>query len=166
MTQTNILTLHLDADSQAHFDAMRQAHYPAALNQIAAHLTLFHTLPDQPGINDLLEQLTATHTDFTLRVTGLRSLGRGVAYTLASPDLLALHKELAAAFASDLTAQDKQRFQPHIVVQNKVTPERARTLLTNLQHDFQALEVRAEGLHLWHYLNGPWKLAKNFSFRS
>ncbi len=166
MTQTNILTLHLDPDSQAHFDAMRQAHYPAALNKIAAHLTLFHTLPQEPSITAVLDELTAKHTQFTLRVTGLRSLGRGVAYALASPDLLALHKELAVAFADDLTAQDKQRFQPHIVMQNKVTSERARTLLATLQHDFQPLEVRAEGLDLWHYLNGPWKLANHFPFRS
>lgn len=43
---TAILTLHLDPTAQSRFEALRQRHYPPERNQIPAHLTLFHTLPD------------------------------------------------------------------------------------------------------------------------
>ncbi len=160
---STILTLRLDPASQAHFNAMRRAHYPPSLNVIEAHLTLFHTLPEPHTLAPDLEPC-AERSPFSLRATGLRPLGRGVAYTLASRDLLTLHAGLATAFADHLTPQDRQRFQPHIVVQNKVTPEVARALLARLQHDFQPLDVEAIGLDLWHYRNGPWEPAGFWPF--
>lgn len=160
---TNILTLRLDPDSQALFDHQRQTYYPAHLNQIAAHLTLFHTLPDSPEIAALLQH-HSLRTPFPMQVTGLRSLGRGVAYKLASHELQILHTTLAAAFAEHLSPQDRQPFQPHIVVQNKSTPERAKSLLAELQRTFQPFEAQAVGLDLWHYLNGPWQHAQTYPF--
>ena len=161
---TNILTLELDEASQAWFEQMRQAHYPAHLNQIGAHLTLFHTLPDTAEVYDALRVAAEGQARFALQVTGLRLLGRGVAYQVGSRPLLDLHAELVEAFREHLSAQDKQRFQPHVVVQNKATPERAKVLLAELQARFQARRVEAVGLSLWHYLNGPWELAERFPF--
>ncbi len=117
---TLILTLALEPASQAFFERMRQLHYPAALNKIPAHLTLFHQLP-----------LSATHAvhraahqgPFQLQVTGLRSLGRGVAYTVACEPLLKLHAHLAHTFAADLIPQDRQRFSPHIVIRTRPHPK-------------------------------------------
>ncbi|WP_204248378.1 hypothetical protein [Hymenobacter sp. PAMC 26628] len=40
-----ILTLALDTDSQAYFDELRRQHFPAKINYLAAHVTLFHHLP-------------------------------------------------------------------------------------------------------------------------
>ena len=161
---TNILTLRLDAGSQAHFERLRQAHYPRHLNRIAAHLTLFHTLPDIPEITAVLQREADGRGAFGLEVTGLRSLGRGVAYKLVSPELRTVHATLATAFADHLTAQDRQPFQPHVVVQNKATAEAAKALLAELQGEFQPFAVQALGLDLWHYLGGPWELAQSFSF--
>ena len=161
---TTILTLRLDPTSQSHFEALRRQHFPPERNQIPAHLTLFHTLPATP---DILTELAATATrtqPFSLSVTGLRSLGKGVTYTLASPTLQALHTHLATAFAPHLTPQDRQRLQPHIVIQNKVTPETARSLLATLKPAFEPFQVQAEGLDLWEYLGGPWRSLETFSF--
>ncbi len=160
---TNILTLRLDPTSQALFDRMRQAHYPPALNQIAAHLTLFHSLPDTAEIAEALQQISR-HPRFTLTTTGVRSLGRGVAYTLSSDILLLLHTRLAHAFSAHLIPQDRQRFSPHIVIQNKAPLEQARTLLAQLQQHFQPFAVQALGLDLWHYLGGPWQHAGTWLF--
>lgn len=160
---TNILTLRLDSRSQAHFDHLRQTHYPAHLNQIAAHLTLFHSLPDDPEITATLHRYSLC-SPFPLQVTGLRPLGRGVAYKLGSPTLQTLHACLATAFADHLTPQDRQRFMPHVVIQNKSTPELARALLAELGRNFQPFDVEATGLDLWHYLNGPWEHAQAFNF--
>ena len=162
---TDVLTLRLDPASQAHFEAMRQRHFPPERNQIPAHLTLFHTLPQTPEITACLAA-AAQIPPFELQVTGLRSLGRGVAYTLASPALEALHRKLSDAFAVHLTAQDRQKFQPHIVIQNKATAERARALLAELKASFRPFTVHAEALDLWHYLNGPWQHERTFPFEA
>ena len=161
---TNVLTLRLDEGSQMFFESQRQKYFPAARNQVPAHLSLFHTLPDEASISDTLAAVAGRQTSFPLAVTGLRSLGRGVAYKVASAELLSLAGELAASFADHLSAQDKQRFSPHIVIQNKATPEAARALLAELERSFHALEAQAIGLDLWHYLGGPWQLAETFSF--
>ena len=161
---TNLLTLRLDGDSQQFFEAMRQQHFPPERNQIPAHLTLFHSLPDTDEIDQVLSTLAAQQPPFVLTINGLRSLGKGVAYKVSSPPLLALHHQLAEAFAEHLTPQDRQRFQPHIVIQNKATPEAARALLAELERSFHALLADATGLDLWHYLGGPWQLAHTFPF--
>ena len=161
---TNILTLEMDEASQAWFEGLRQAHYPGHLNQIAAHLTLFHTLPDTADVYEALRTAAEGQAPFAMQVNGLRLLGRGVAYQVGSRPLLDLHADLVEAFREHLSAQDKQRFVPHVVVQNKATPERAKLLLAELQAGFQVRQVEAVGLQLWHYLGGPWKLAERFPF--
>lgn len=162
---TNVVTLRMDEASQAYFERLRQAHYPAYLNRIGAHLTLFHTLPDTSEVYQALRSAGESQTPFAMQVTGLRMLGRGVAYQLASRELLALHAELSEAFRKHLSAQDKQRFMPHVVVQNKATPERAKVLMAELQAEFQPRRVAAVGLQMWHYLGGPWELAESFGFQ-
>ena len=159
---STIVTLQLDGDSQAFFEAMRQKHFPPERNQIGAHLTLFHTLPDSSEIGDALRWIGDHNSRFALDVTGLRSLGKGVAYTLRSPELLALHAELSGIFRDHLSAQDKQKFSPHVVVQNKVTPEKARALLSNLQAGFKPFPVQGAGFELWRYHGGPWELIEKF----
>ena len=161
---TNVLTLEMDEASQAWFEGLRQAHYPGHLNQIAAHLTLFHTLPDTAEVDEALRATAEAQAPFAMQVTGLRLLGRGVALQVGSRALLDLHAELAEAFRGDLSAQDKQRFVPHVVVQNKATPERAKALLAELQAGFKVRQVEAVGLQLWNYLGGPWKLAPRLEF--
>ena len=162
---TDVLTLRLDGASQEHFESLRKLYFPPERNQIPAHLTLFHTLPDEAAIGLVLEAEAAAQGPFRLQVTGLRPLGRGVAYALRSPELTELHARLSRSFAERLTAQDRQPLRPHIVVQNKSTPEAARELLARLQREFVPMEVEALGLDLWHYLGGPWSLARTLPFR-
>ena len=159
-----IVTLALDAESQEHFEALRQRYFPAALNRIAAHLTLFHALPATEDIHNVLKEEAETLRAFSLEVSGVRTLGRGVAYFMESPELKALHRRLAGAFAEHLSAQDRQGFRPHVVVQNKVDPHSAKLLHAELSAGFRRWEVAAEGLDWWNYLGGPWQLRKRFRF--
>ncbi len=157
-----ILTLEMDAEAQTYFETLRQKNYPAGLNRVPAHLTLFHKLPP--------ESVHAVHraahrAAFSLRVAGLRSLGRGVAYRVEARKLMELHAELAEQFRQVLTAQDRQKFSPHVVIQNKATPQDARGLLAELEAGFEIFEVQAVGLTLWKYLGGPWERAHFFNFR-
>ncbi|ADW70454.1 2'-5' RNA ligase family protein [Granulicella tundricola] len=160
-----ILTLALDPASQDLFDRLRKAHYPPKLNQIAAHLTLFHKLPQTEAVQAYVAS-AAVQESFTMRVTGLRSLGRGVAYSLHSDELQAIHRQLSTGFAEHLTAQDKQKFWPHVVVQNKASGEEARELKLKLELEFREFDVQATGLQLWRYLGGPWELAATYTFSS
>jgi len=161
-----VVTLLLDDEAQERFDRLREAHFPPERNHLAAHVTLFHALPG--------EHLDAVRSDlvraadgeaFDVAVTGLRFLGRGVAFTLESPELGALRAELAAAWQPWLTPQDRQRHAPHVTVQNKVEPAVARALHDRLLAGFVPHRVPARGLGLWRYLGGPWEPLEELPFR-
>lgn len=161
-----ILTLALDADSQALFNGLRQQHFPKERNYLQAHVTLFHHLPatERPIIEAELQELTSTLPLLSLRVTGLRFLGRGVAYDLENPTLQQLHKQLQTRWATWLKPQDQQRLKPHITVQNKVDPAVARALHQELQEQFVPFDATGTGLHLWAYRGGPWEKLREFGF--
>ena len=159
-----VLTLALDDASQQRFDVERRRYFPPALNRIPAHLTLFHTLPEDDGTIDSLQSTAAVTTAFALRVTEVRSLGRGVAFSLESRDLLELHRSLRASFEPVLSAQDLQGFRPHVVAQNKVSAEVARDTLQALRGEFTPWGARGVGLDLWRYLDGPWQHLQRFAF--
>lgn len=162
---TDLVTLALDAESQVYFEELRQRHFPPERNLIPAHLTMFHTVPRETWVAEPLRDAVATQPAFPMTVTGVRSLGKGVAYVLRSPELDRMHGRLAERFAEVLSAQDRQPFRAHIVVQNKVSAEAARLLLQELEAGFAERRVWATGLDLWHYLGGPWELAERFAFR-
>ena len=143
---------------------MRQRYFPPERNLVPAHLTLFHVLPTTEDICSTLAAIASSTKAFPLTVTGLRSLGRGVAYTLAGAEIDSLHRILSFSFAVYLSPQDQQKFKPHVVIQNKSTAEQAGALHALLQESFQSFTVEAYGLDLWHYQNGPWELARQFDF--
>ena len=161
-----IVTLALDAAAQTYFDALRRAHFPAPINYLDAHLTLFHHLPGakREAVGDVLRDCCRAQGPLPLQVAGLRSLGRGVAFTVESERLRALHRALQTAFAPGLTAQDQQKLQPHVTIQNKVEPDAARQLLTRLQADFAPFGAVGTGLRLWAYRGGPWELLEWLPF--
>ena len=159
-----ILTLALDEPSQARFDALRRAHFPPERLQVGAHVTLFHALPDALAVREDVRAAAAPVAPFPVRVARLRSLGRGVAYALDADRLTALRRDLADGWDALLTPQDRQRHAPHVTVQNKVPPDRARALLAELQAGFAPYDVTATGLALWRYLGGPWEHVETAPF--
>lgn len=166
-TDPLILTLTLDADSQAFFDAQRRRYFPAKINYLSAHLTLFHALPgaEYATIVADLEEVAASQPAFLpLQATGVKFMGRGVMYTLDNPDLPALHRRLQRQWAAWLTPQDGQGLRPHITVQNKVDPAVARALHEELAAGFQPFAAQGTGLALWAYKGGPWELRQQFAF--
>ena len=161
-----ILTALLDPASQARFDRERQRHFPAKINHIAAHVTLFHHLPggEQATIDADLTEASRGAAAAPFSIAGLRSLGRGTAYELLMPQVVALRSALARRWQSWLTAQDRQGWRPHVTVQNKVTPTEARQLHAMLEAGFVPCEGMVQGLALWRYLGGPWELLARYPF--
>ena len=153
-----LVTVEMDDAAQREFDALRRAHFPPERLVVGAHLTLFHALPgallDEVAA-DLAEE--ARRAPSTMRVTGLRFLGRGVAYELAAAEVERVRERLARRWEAFLTRQDRQPFRPHVTVQNKVAPDTARALHAQLQGRFVPFDVVAEGLALWRYRGGPWE---------
>ncbi|MDB5642892.1 MAG: hypothetical protein JWN07_2209 [Hyphomicrobiales bacterium] len=161
-----IVTALLDADAAARFEAMRRAYFPAARNKTPAHLTLFHALPgaQMAELEDELAERCWQAEPFAAVASSLRFLGAGVAVNIDAPPLVALHSGIAQSWHHVLTPQDRQRFNPHVTVQNKVTPTHARQTFDALQAVFQPFDFMIEGLELWHYRGGPWEAAGRFPF--
>lgn len=98
------------------------------------------------------------------RVGGLVSLGRGVAFRIEAPALVALRAELADAFAGLLTPQDAGGWRPHVTIQNKVQPNVAKLLLGELSRGFAPRDVEIAGLAAWWYRGGPWEQLSRHMF--
>ena len=160
-----VVTLVLEQAAQERFDALRRAHFPPERNHLQAHVTLFHAVPGahEREVRADLER-SAQRPAYDVDVVRVRSLGRGVAFDLRSPELAAQRDGLARRWRPWLTPQDSQPHAAHVTVQNKVTPERARALLAELAAGFAPHAVRAEGLALWRYLGGPWEPLARYRF--
>jgi hypothetical protein len=89
-----ILTLKLDNHTQAFFEELRQRNFPSERNYLSAHLTLFHKLPPQP--NTITALVNFRFSAFQLKATGLKNLGKGVAYQMEAESLSQLHGKLKA----------------------------------------------------------------------
>lgn len=166
MSAPIIVTALLGASDFAWADGLRRAHFPPDRNQVPAHITLFHHLP--PGVADELgDRLKAECRGPApaARLSGLRHLGRGVAYQLDSPDLAAIRDRLADHFAGLLIPQDQAPWRGHITVQNKVEPAAAKALLTELQQGFTPRPLKIAGLASWWYRGGPWEPLSEHRFR-
>jgi hypothetical protein len=85
-------------------------------------------------------------------------LGAGVAFNIASPELMRIHAGLRSLSLPWLGGQDMQKWQPHITVQNKVSRSPADALHRNLLSEFEPRSILVEGVELWRYLGGPWRL--------
>ena len=127
---------------------------------------MFHHLPGEAEA-EIAHELRAAcggTPPLSVRVTGLRFMGRGVAYELASSELSGLRRRLAERWAGWLNAQDRQGWRPHVTVQNKVAGEVAKALHAELSAGFRPFDVTAERLDLWWYRGGPWEAAGSFRF--
>lgn len=161
-----IVTALMGAQDSTWADGLRRAHFPPERNHLSAHITLFHHLPPSAldEIAHRLKRMTAAPPP-PARLTDVMMLGRGVAFRIESPDLLAMRAELAEAFTGLLTPQDQATPRLHVTVQNKVEPAIAKALAEQLRADFRPRTLVISGLAAWHYRGGPWDLAMKATFR-
>lgn len=163
-----VVTGTMGAADQRRFDALRTAHFPPERNVLAAHITLFHQLP--PSVLGELRQVMGAIAADTpaprATLAGVYSLGRGVAFRIDSPALLAIRARIADRFHGLLGAQDRGTPRLHITVQNKVPPEAARALLAALAAEFRPRPLAIAGLAAFHYRGGPWEPAFAMKFRA
>lgn len=164
--QPLILTLWMDEPAQLYFDDLRWAYFPPERNYLAAHLTLFHALPDEKYIYTDLQAICRQEKTFDLKAGTVVSIGKGTAIKIESPTLLSFHRRCQALWYPALSAQDKQKLWAHITIQNKVSVEDAQKLKAFLIKSFEPFVFKAIGLQLWRYLGGPWEAVKSFKFQA
>lgn len=159
-----ILTLLTDEISGQYFNRLRSLHYPKYCNYVEAHLTLFHKLPADKAIirNTLIE--VCKRGPIQLEVTGLKSMGTGVAFEIQSPELINLHKILQRKFSPFLIKKDRHTLWPHITVQNKVTAFKASQTLALLEKDFELFSVDGIGIGVWLYRGKRWEKKEEYRF--
>ncbi len=162
-----ILTALLEPAVQARFEALRREHYPSALNRVPAHVSLFHHLPGREleSVKRRLKLLCGQMPPPTIEVTGLRALGKGVAFKLRSPALDAFHDALAEGWDTLLIPQDRAGYLAHVTVQNKVTSAKARSTQAALERSFAPFTTRAIAVEIWRYRDGPWEALGAVAFR-
>jgi len=163
-----ILTAAFERNDIAIFDGRRQKHFPASRNFLPAHLTMFHRIDDihLSEIRPILSSLAAETAPLTAVTTGVRHLGRGVAFAVKSEGLALVRTALRNQFKPWLCPQDLESWQPHITVQNGVDIRKADRLFDELQAQFTPETLAVVGYQLWHYKGGPWLEEATYSFRS
>ena len=148
-------------------DAMRSEHFPIERNHLSAHLTMFHHLPPSCAaeLKQRLTALTRGRPAPRAWLGGVQSLGRGTALRVESPELEAIRAEIADAFTTLLTPQDRAGWRPHVTIQNKVAPAEAKALQVALSAEFVRRPLAIRGLGSWWYRGGPWEAhsAHNFA---
>lgn len=161
-----LVTLALDPESFRLLDGLRSRYFPPERNVVPAHVSLFHSLPGEEvaSLRDTLGDVAATCGPIPLRFATLKRLGRGMDLAVEAPNLSAVHGRLARAFAAWLTPQDRQPFRPHVTIMNKAEPHRAALAFAELSASWSPRDGAGEGLLLWEYLGGPWRLVDRFPF--
>ncbi len=161
-----IITAQMGKSDQVWADALRRAHFPPERNYLTAHITLFHHLPPThlAEIKTQLAAIAREHAAPPATLSAVMLLGRGVAYRVECPVLLAVRDALADAFHGLLIPQDQARPRLHITVQNKVEPAVAKTLHAQLSADFSPRALAIIGLAAHYYRGGPWEPIQTWQF--
>ena len=160
-----VVTLRCDGPGWGFCVEKREKHFPAHRNQIPAHLSLFHHLPGEE-FETLCSDVRAAGTSaFDFSVNGVRFLGRGLAFTVDAPPLVELHQILSTKWNRWLTPQDRSKYSPHITIQNKAEPAKARELFRAMEANFSPFALKGIGIDIWHYRGGPWQPAAYLPFQ-
>ena len=161
-----LITAELPPDAFAWADTLRRAHYPPERNRLGAHVTLFHGLP--PSAQGEVIRLLAALGEYPppeARIAGLMDLGRGTAFAVDSPGMVALHAEMALILRGLIQQKDMRPLRLHITVQNKVSRKAARALQVELAEDIPTRSFQFRGLGLSQWRDELWRLVRLYSFR-
>ena len=161
-----IVTADFSATDFAWLEGLRRANYPAELNRVPVHLTMFQGLP--PSAAEEVRQQLALHSAGPpprAAIAGLMNLTGGVAFRVVSDELESIREAIADHFHGLLCTPDAAGWRPHITIQNKVPPRQAKHLLDALERDFRPRPLGIAGLTVHRYRGGPWEMLASYKFR-
>ena len=140
------ITLAIEEDARRRFDEVC-ARWSAT--PVPTRIPLFRELPEALEKEVRIDLVGTAGPPFPIGVAGLLPLPTGVAYALASPELLHRHHDLQIAWWADLTPLDRRPLRPHVAVLRGVPTAEARAAYNVLRREFRAYQFRAEGYVLW-----------------
>lgn len=154
-----IITAGFEAGFQSRLEGWRRAHYPAALNRVPAHLSLFRQLPPsaEAEVRARLARLGGERGPIAARPLGFALREGGVVLEVQSAGLLDLRDMLADDLHGLLGHADRVLPRLSVTLQNKVTLAVARASLAVLAGERLPGEVQVERLLLWRYADGAWE---------
>lgn len=162
-----IVTAELPGDVFAWANDLRREHFPPERNNLAAHVTLFHSLA--PSLREELPRelarLASEYAPPAGEIDGLMDLGGGTAFFIRSSGMQAVRSELADLFFAMLTAQDRGTKKLHITVQNKVDRAAAKALQMQLGATLSVRRFAFTGLGLHIYRDPHWESVGVWKFR-
>jgi len=161
-----IVTVDLAPPDFAWLEGLRRAHYPAELNRVPVHLTMFQGLPPS-AVEEVCRQLAlhAAAAAPKANIAGLMNFGSGVAFRVVSDELEAVREAIADHFHGLLCAPDAAGWRPHITIQNKVPAKQAKALFGQLVESFRPRALGIGGLSVHRYRGGPWETLASYRFR-
>jgi hypothetical protein len=161
-----IVTADFAPPDFAWLEGLRRGHYPAELNRVPVHLTMFQGLPPS-AVEEVRRQL-ALHAAAPAPkaiIAGLLNLGSGVAFRVVSDELEDVRDAIADHFHGLLCAPDAAGWRPHVTIQNKVPARQAKALLDHLEQGFRPRSLGIAGLTVHRYRGGPWETLASYKFR-
>jgi hypothetical protein len=161
-----IVTADLAPDDFSWLEGLRRAHYPAEVNRVPVHLTMFQGLP--PSAEEEVKHQLALHAAGPppkATLAGLMNLSNGVAFRVVSDELDSIREAIADHFHGLLCGPDAAGWLPHVTIQNKVPARQARELFGKLEQSFQPRPLGIAGLSVHRYKGGPWETLATYRFR-
>ena len=161
-----IVTADFAPPDFAWLEGLRRAHYPAELNRVPVHLTMFQGLPPS-AVDEVRRQLALNTAAPAPRavIAGLMNLGSGVAFRVVSDELEGVREAIADHFHGMLCAPDASGWRPHVTIQNKVPAKQAKALIDQLEDSLRARPLGIAGLSVHRYRGGPWETLSTYKFR-
>jgi hypothetical protein len=147
------ITVELEPDARRRFAEQCARWSPTPTTP---RLSLFRELPESLEKDVRIELVGTAAAPFPIGVAGVLPLPAGVAFALASPELLHRHRDLQNAWWAELTPRDRRPLRPHVVVLRDRPAAEARAAYTVLRREFRAHQVRADGYVLWRVDEDEW----------
>ena len=170
-----VVTLMTDQEHHARLTRLREHYFPAKINKLAAHLTLFHALPGSKLDSDIvpiLHKVASANSAFRVHAAKPFRLKRGIAIDVPRHDggskAQEIHRALQQPWkqAGFLSDQDAGGCRIHYTIMNKVDED------TEVDNAFGAVSESwkgdwglAEGIGLWRYDRGFWRFKQKFDFQ-
>jgi mannose-1-phosphate guanylyltransferase len=170
-----VLTLSTSPELHDAMDRLRNKYYPAELNKVGAHLTLFHALPESKmddiisGIRSVTQatsayEVEASHVWSTNSIVAIK-----VHHHTATNDTERIHATLRSRWANFLSKQDSGKVKLHYTLMGKVRDkEMIEAAFKEIRDQVEGREIEtrgmATGLTLWKYRRGYWESPNVFPF--
>lgn len=168
-----VLTFLTDSKHHKTMTQWRKDYFPARLNRLDAHLTLFHALPGSKLDDAIIPTLEATANSteqfHVLAATPFKlkhGIAIGVPKTAGGTTARDVHAKLKNEWQPFLSDQDAGGFAAHYTIMNKVdNPKEVDSAFAEVEQNFKACPGTIEGLSLWRYDRSRWEWARDFVFQ-